>query len=247
MAKKKKVIKSNRSVATTSIPRPVIQESIIQEPQDIPEPIQESLKADLDSPTVKSNNKTHLFRIQIDHYVKDQLSKKEMIDKDLTVPKMSLNSKMEGILMDLIQKFPLESNKDTYESNDIERHLHKMYLLLEKMNFTPEWIRKSLTATKGLGVFEWICLNVPLEQIPSGFYDKMEYEEKDPLLFVSNASLDSPQRTESESFQDVVKDDVLKSQEIPRKDNEKNSIHLSSDLKSRILASLEWMVSFNPI
>jgi hypothetical protein len=66
------------------------------------------------------------------------------------------------------------------KTEDLPKLVTKIYLSLEKLGFSISVIQQALRETRAIsfeGVLEWICMNVAVEELPSGFYDKHDYEQ----------------------------------------------------------------------
>lgn len=126
-------------------------------------------------------------------------------------------------------------------NGDLEKSCHRSFLLLEKMGFSREDIKTGLLKSRGnyQRALEWMCLNLTNDQLPTGFCDKFDYDHS--IEFSLHQRYDSNEREPPEPKSRVVIPDVIPVQPTkPRNEVEDSS--QDQDLRSRILASLEWLV-----
>ena len=147
--------------------------------------------------------------------------------------------KLEG--NELMPDFFLDANQDDLCQflTDFEDHkfrllslyeINKSFLMMEKLGFDRNVIKRSLKNTGGdlNNAIGWACLNVPNVNLPIGFSQTIEKEKTETL-----------HPKVEDVVQDLRRHDVVQKQ-VQNKVKEQSNDKVDKDLQNRILASLEW-------
>ncbi|KAL0075665.1 P-loop containing nucleoside triphosphate hydrolase protein [Phycomyces blakesleeanus] len=254
MAKKSKKIVSNRGFATVSAPsKKTIPEKNVNQPEPEPEPEQqkreeppkteppESLDPqphhDPTNQLIDSNlNERKALRILDRISVADQ----EPFEQNFG---FGIPATIEHELLKTSQRDKATFGRCGSHPNDAKMigQLDVLYRVLQKLSFDVTDIERSFEATFALTIEEhldWLCVNVPYERMPLGFFDKY-FNEQDTAISVgyrkTKESSDSTKSTEStESIRQVESnpEHVTKPKQNPK-------AALDNDYRARILEAAQ--------
>ncbi|KAJ3053929.1 ATP-dependent RNA helicase dhx29, partial [Rhizophlyctis rosea] len=145
---------------------------------------------------------------------KDQRRRKE-ISRDTTIPPLRLAYKLEADIQQYLTNFKSSETDGGYllrnqfaakvvggsqlslaqyciaqeaaAETSLSR-LYTTYLLLERVGFQQDDIVQAITATgghKASSVLTWLCINVPLERLPTGFSEKLDIDHESTVNVVA--------------------------------------------------------------
>jgi len=250
--KKKKAVASARSYATTSSLKKPLEENLeasaeilesqesiasreLEWEQAIPLPSAEDLKRKDD---------LRILKMQVDEDFKRQLYKMNKLYGDKSVPQLPLTKREENVLHGFLKSTDKKSWKASKENEvDLMKSLTRIYLTLEKLEFAPSTIQQAISSSDSHSlnaVLEWICMNIPVEELPSGFYDKYEFEQ-DGTFKLQKHRQSEGSSSRNEERVEVEVSTIDRELELRKDGVGQLTKEEREDLKSRILASLDRM------
>ncbi|KAJ3159732.1 ATP-dependent RNA helicase dhx29 [Geranomyces michiganensis] len=165
-------------------------------PPSVSEPVVADtlLLKEQDTATGGENYDTRVAGLKVDADEQRYGKRKKAVLDNPAVPALVLSPEAERALTDFIAERSIVKSRDWFaaESAEPSSHirLHTAYLTLEKQGFSPDAIENAMTAVGGqniAGMLDWLCLSLPLAQLPPGFTDKMEPAQ--PIGIISGVSV----------------------------------------------------------
>ncbi|KAJ3415050.1 ATP-dependent RNA helicase dhx29 [Chytridiales sp. JEL 0842] len=134
------------------------------------------------NPTSSSNgiqqSLSQAIVLKVDAEMSSLAFKKNTIEADPSIPKLTMDYAMEKSIEDLVLELEKSGEIDWYEDEDNATlpKLHAVYLSLLKLGFTTTDAEKAMQATGGgslTNTLDWLCLHLPADELPTGFTDKL--------------------------------------------------------------------------
>ncbi|KAL9542861.1 hypothetical protein PS6_009585 [Mucor atramentarius] len=140
---------------------------------------------------------------------------------------------------DIFGKFdqPVLNNANEYEKEKVVSQFDVLYRVLIKLGFDNEDIAASFEATLSKSIddhLDWLCVNVPYERMPIGFFDKYFNEDDDDeqLILLSNQGKNSKSVFDMESAKEE-EPSVLVEKKFNKQEEDDHA------MKSRILQAAQ--------
>ncbi|RCI04879.1 hypothetical protein CU098_000104, partial [Rhizopus stolonifer] len=248
MAKKKTKIVSNRGFATTSSPSKKLENPPPPKQEQVPvEKPQKKEKKSVPTPTQSDSIERLLKKYESlnDHKAQtslERLTKADPVPEE-KIRKFRLGSDLEKTLLQIAkhnkkaQSSEFFLNQNDQGKEKIVSQFDILYRMLIKMGFESQDISLSFESTLSTTIddhLDWLCLNVPYERMPVGFFDKyFEDEDDQTLTLIHNQSkkqhnLANALAVEQPHQEEAV---VLDTSQIIKEED--------SEIKSRILKAAE--------
>ncbi|KAJ3167494.1 ATP-dependent RNA helicase dhx29 [Geranomyces variabilis] len=135
---------------------------------------------------------TRVASLKVDADTQRFEKRKKAVLADPSVPALVLSDEAEKSLTDFVVQQSIVQSRDWFAPESSEPssrvRLHTAYLTLEKLGFSPDAIEDAMTAVGGQDIsamLDWLCLSLPLAQLPPGFTDKKEPEKAPTITYVA--------------------------------------------------------------
>lgn len=238
MAKKKTKAASNRGFATTSSPSKKVEPIPIKET-----PVKEET-VEIVKEIAQSTDDLLLlvqkYRSLHDHKAElmvDRLSKEESQASTIRkVRSFRLSSDLESDLVTIIKQsrsnlFDFQAITKESEKEKTVAHLDLLYRVLTKFGFNDQDVLDSLKTTLSKSLddhLDWLCINVPYDRMPIGFFDKYFNEEDDNTQITLTHNNNNRKSIEPVEQEELI---VIKKEE--------QAEEKLDDIKTRILQAAE--------
>ncbi|KAI8635931.1 P-loop containing nucleoside triphosphate hydrolase protein [Parasitella parasitica] len=146
----------------------------------------------------------HKSQVALERLLKED-SQLQQIPED-RIKKFRLTAELERELLQVVKhqhgnifgKFdqPVLKNANEYEKEKVVSRFDVLYRVLIKLGFDDEDVAASFQATFSKSLadhLDWLCINVPYERMPIGFFDKYfnEDDDNEQLILLSNQNKNS--------------------------------------------------------
>ncbi|KAG1404697.1 hypothetical protein G6F60_004143 [Rhizopus arrhizus] len=247
MAKKKIKAASNRGYATSSAPSKKVEEKHPKE-EEIIKPTKQPKDRQVD--LKKEEGKKDILQL-VQKYQSLHESKADAILDRLTndtgsgsnarkVRPFRLRSELERELVSIIKQRQSNLLESQLISNENERdktveQLDILYRVLIKLGFSDEDVLSSFKTTLSKSIddhLDWLCINVPYDRLPVGFFDKYfnEDDQDEQVTLIHNANKKDTSNFRSDQKEKEEEELIL------LKNKEDESL---DDIKSHILKAAE--------
>ncbi|KAJ3154408.1 ATP-dependent RNA helicase dhx29 [Geranomyces variabilis] len=135
---------------------------------------------------------TRVAGLKVDADTQRFEKRKKAVLADPSVPALVLSEEAEKALTDFVARRSIVQSRDWFAPESSEPssrvRLHTAYLTLEKLGFSPDAIENAMSAVGGHNIsamLDWLCLSLPLAQLPAGFTDKKEPVKAPTITYVA--------------------------------------------------------------
>ncbi|KAJ3036814.1 ATP-dependent RNA helicase dhx29 [Rhizophlyctis rosea] len=189
-------------------------------------------------PDVSAMVRTTTLKLHLD-FAKDERRRRE-INRDNSIPILRLGNEVEKYMQEFLTTLDAFKahdwvSEEASEETSVPR-LYTNYMLLERLGFQEADIVQAMKVTGGhrsSTVLTWLCINVPIERLPTAFTDKLDYDRGNTIsMKAAERAADSPRPEQKQAASEVAIIDPP----VTTKTSNSNA-SADADIKSWILRS----------